>query len=92
MGGKTHTAEAKAKMSALRKGFKHTAETLAKFRASKTAIAVSVTDLVTGVTTVYNSCAQAAQAIGCRNKAVQVRVHNKDMKPYKDRFDIKPVD
>lgn len=90
--GRKHTAETKQKISELKKGFKHTEEARAKIIAnSARAIPVAVTNLDTDVTTLYASVAAAAKAIGCRHKAVWVRVHNSDMKPYKGKFIIKCV-
>lgn len=69
---------------------KESAETRAKkLAASKTAIAVQVTDIVTGEIRTYPSARRAAEALNASNSTIINKVNNKNTKPYKGRFVIK---
>jgi hypothetical protein len=60
----------------------------AREAASPTAIAIEVTDLVSGVTTIFASARRAGEFLNASNSTIMNKIKGKN-KPYKERFIIK---
>lgn len=61
----------------------------AREAASPTAIAIEVTDLVSGVTTIFASARRAGEFLNASNSTIMNKIKGKNNKPYKERFIIK---
>jgi hypothetical protein len=58
----------------------------AREAASPTAIAIEVTDLVSGVTTIFASARRAGEFLNASNSTIMNKIKGKNNKPYKERF------
>src|SRR5690606_37114347 len=87
--GKTHSEEAKAKISAATKGRgKNFTEEHKKniSAAQPNSQQLSVLDLETGVETVYHSIGEAARSLGLLLDSMRANLISRQQKPYKGRY------
>jgi hypothetical protein len=53
---------------------------------------IQVTDLETGISTVYNSIRETARALNIFHNSINKNMKSKSQKPYKGRYILKNID
>lgn len=101
--GRQRSEDIKSKISASLLGHKHSEETIAKLKEQMTdlkrkelvklkGLGVTVLDLETNITTVYDSIRRAAEGIGCAQNSIlrheKLQLDKGYAKPFKDRYVI----
>jgi group I intron endonuclease len=76
---KTHSEETKEKLSVSKMGNSNG-------KNQPNSIKIQVTDLETGISTVYNSIRETARALNIFNNSIYKNMKSKSQKPYKGRY------